>query len=268
MTTRFLTALAAVLLLVSSPALAAPSPLDEGEMASWGDPGGLVIAAPHGGFDLYSDAVARQAAMFAGAACVLASGYRTRERPWNVNRPTAGVGLRADAEVRDAGAEAVYQAWAGRVSALQPALYAEIHGNSRPESAHAIEVAVQGISPEDAAWFKRDFAKRVKAMPAGVPLVWMKVEGLDELHYHGESVKGQGVFMLVGKAVQLELPYAVRADEVVRGRYAFAIAQSLRGLEARAQRAKKLSACSRSFADSAGCRSATSVRPVGSACRS
>lgn len=213
-------------LITSQPAIAA-SPVEEGRFTLVRAASSLLIAAPHGGFDRYSDAFAREVALMCGASYLLADGFRTPAHPWNVNRPTEGVKLKAADEPITAAAQAVYLAYSGHVRKVSPALYVEIHGNSRPESAGFIELATQNLSVEDARWLKADFEARVARMPGRVRRFGLKIEPLDALHYQATSVKKQGVFCQVPRALHFETPWAMRSDDYTRGRYAAAIAGSL-----------------------------------------
>ncbi len=187
-------------------------------------PGPLLIAAPHGGFDLHSDALARQIALLADASYLLASGFRTRATPLNVNRPTVGVGLAAAEERETPAARAVYQRWEARVVALAPALYVEIHGNSREASAGALEVATQGLDLAAATRFEAMYRRRLAALPAGLPHLGMRIEPRDALHFSAMGLKTRGVLRRVGKALHIETPRAVRFDPVARSRYASLLA--------------------------------------------
>jgi hypothetical protein len=202
-------------------------PLAMGRMQSAGPPGGLVLAAPHGGFDLDTDEMARQAALLAGAGYLIASGYRTKEHPWNVNRPTAGVGLAPDAEARTPEAARVYQAYAARLDALRPALYVELHGNSRKESAGAIEVAAKGIPAAALLALQADFARRLAWLPAGCPRLPLAIEGFQPIHFHAEGAKQGGAFARVAHGLQLEIPRAARENPRWRSAYATALGLSL-----------------------------------------
>lgn len=209
------------------PAAAGPAdPLSAGRFETQPGSRAVLIAAPHGGFDWQTEAIARRIASATGAGCLVAIGYRTRRHPWNVNRPTEGVGLAAAAEPRSPEAEAVYEAWAARVTTLAPQLYVEIHGNARPASAGAIECATWKISPEEARAFRDAYLRRVSALPAALPRFGLRIEPLDPLHYRAAGAKANGVFRLVPRGMHLELPVALRVPEV-HGPYAEAIALAL-----------------------------------------
>lgn len=189
--------------------------------------GGLLVAAPHGGFDRHTDEMARRVALLAGGGYLLASGYRTRERPINVNRPTEGVGLAPDAEPETPDATRVWAAWAARLAAQRPTLYVEIHGNSRAASAGAIEVATVGVDATEAAWLKAEFGRRLAHLDPGMPRLPWAIEPLDRIHYRASGAKRRGALARVPLALHLETPWAVRGDERLRGRYADLIASTL-----------------------------------------
>jgi hypothetical protein len=193
-----------------------------------------VVAAPHGGFDLDTDEMARQAALLAGAGYVLASGYRTREHPWNVNRPTEGVGLAAAAETRSPEAAKVFEAYMARVEQLHPRIYVELHGNSRAESAGAIEVAAKGLPPAALEALQAGFNRRLATFPPGCPRLPLAIEGFQPIHFHAEGAKQGGVFARLPQALQLEIPRAGRQDPRWRSVYATALGLSLAELASRA----------------------------------
>lgn len=214
------------------PAVAA-SPLEAGRFEVLPGATGVLVAAPHGGYDLHSDDVARQVALATGAGYVLASGFRTFAHPWNVNRPTAGAGRAPDDEDHSPDARVVYEAFAGHVTRHAPRLYVEIHGNSRPASAGRIEVATLNIPDEAAQAFQADFRRRVAKLDASYPRYDLWIEPHDPIHYRAASAKRQGVLRLVPRMVHMELPKGMRFDARVRSRYAWTIAQCVEGLAER-----------------------------------
>jgi hypothetical protein len=218
------------------PQALATSPLEAGHFEASRGATCVVVAAPHGGFDLESDTMARQVALTIGAGYLLATGFRTFDHPWNVNRPTAGVGLKEEDEARTPEAQQVYEAYAQRLKQLAPCLYVEIHGNNRRESAGQIETATVNIQEGAARAFQADFRTRVAALDASYPRFDLKIEPLDAIHFRATSTKAQGVFTLVPRAVHLETPKAMRTDERVRSRYAWILAECVDDLACRLQR--------------------------------
>lgn len=198
------------LLLALAIAIAAssePSPLGLGQFIVEPGEGGIVVAAPHEGFDLLSSEVASAAAQVLGAGYVAAKGFRTFERPINVNRPTEGARLAADSERRTDRANAVFLAYQARVgeAARGPVgLLIEIHGNTRPESAGQVEIAAVGLAPESARLLKRSLEPRF-------PGYRVLVEPVDDLHFTGQGTKLWGAFRTAPVALHIELPAALRA---------------------------------------------------------
>lgn len=193
---------------------------------------GLLVAAPHGGFDRHTDEMARRIALLAGGGYLLASGYRTHDHPLNVNRPTEGVGLASEDERRTPAAAKVWAGWSARLDAQRPRLYVEIHGNNRAASAGAIEVATVGIDVAQATWLKAEFSRRLAYLDRGMPRVPWIIEPLDALHFRAGGAKKDGALARVPMALHLELPWAVRGDERTRGRYADLVASTLVAFEA------------------------------------
>ncbi len=192
--------------------------------------GGLLVAAPHGGFDLHSDEIARRVALLAGGGYLLATGFRTREHPLNVNRPTEGAGLPADQEAHTPAAAAVWAVWRAKVATQLPRLYVEIHGNSRKASEHRIEVATVGIDAARAVRLRADFALRLRGLAPAAPRLQWAIEPLEPLHYTAMGAKQWGALGMVPRALHLEIPFAIRTDPRLRGRYADCIASTVAAL--------------------------------------
>lgn len=191
-------------------AAAAPEPLSLGEFTVEPGLGGIVVAAPHEGFDLRSSEVASATARVLGAGYVSASGFRTFDRPINVNRPTEGVRMAPDAEVQTDRSRTVFLAYHARVgeAARGPVrLLIEIHGNARPENAGLVEIATVGIASDSA------LALKARLEPA-FPGYRFLVEPLDELHYAAMASKRWGALSSVPVALHFELPAALRAPGV------------------------------------------------------
>lgn len=217
--------LPAALVLMLSAAMPAGGTLQE-----LADPGGLLVAAPHGGYDLHSDEIARRVALLAGGGYLLASGYRTKAQQLNVNRPTEGAGIPSGQEAHTPAAALVWAGWQARLKAQRPRLYVEIHGNSRKDSAHHIEVATVGIDAARATRLRADFAARLCGLDAGQPRLQWAIEPLDPLHYQAAGAKKWGALGMVPMALHLEIPFAVRSDPRLRGRYADCIASTVAAL--------------------------------------
>jgi hypothetical protein len=174
--------------------------------------GGIVVAAPHEGFDIRTAEVASAAATVLGAGYVAATGFRTREHPINVNRPTEGAHLKPDEESRTERALTVFQAYHARLgeAARGPVrLLVEVHGNSRPENVGLIEIATVGVSTPSAEVLKVDLRSRFPAMR-------IAVEPVDRVHYAATASKESGAMSRVPQAVHVELPKDLREPSKAR----------------------------------------------------
>ncbi len=196
------------------------SPPGVGRLASHKGRPGLVIGAPHGTTDEYTDRISADLARRTGFGLVVATGYGDldgRRRRLNVNRPTEGVpGGSAGEEVYTESARAVYEAYLSRVREVAQGpldLYVEVHGNVRPESAGRIEIATVGVSRED-AWRLRALLELLRDAHLGedsnVPRLEVLVEPLDRLYWTASAVKQVGILRLPRQAIHVELPRAAR----------------------------------------------------------
>lgn len=207
-------------------------------------PPGLVIAAPHEGFDLHSDAIARGVAEALGAARVTAAQYRKRSRRRfiNVNRPTEEPweGERFAAERETGRARRIYgryQALIDEAAGKKPTpLLVEIHGNARKtrdgtSSIEVVECATVGISAKAARALLR-------LWPGDAPPLYF--DNLPEhrrYRYRGQSVrfryrasgaKKDGSLSRARAALHFECPSAARSDRDKRRRLIAAIAGILK----------------------------------------
>lgn len=187
---------------------------------------GMIVAAPHGTSDIGTAGIAAEVARRTGFGLVVATGFSiepdTRERPgrrFQVNRPFEGTpGGPASEETASARARQVYEAYERRVQETAHGslrFYAEIHGNSRPESAGRIEVATVGIDGETARRLRvllelvRD--AHLAAAP-GAPRLEVLMEGADAIRYTASGAKRDGILRWPLRAVHVELPRAARTE--------------------------------------------------------
>jgi hypothetical protein len=182
---------------------------------------GVVVAAPHGGFDPHTLEVARALAQALKSGVVTARGYRTEGHPLNVNRPTEGIPPLRETET--ARAHTVYTAWkTGVQRAAGPGgvkLYVEIHGNGRAETAGRIEVATVGITTGIAQRLKRTFhtVRRRLGKGAGkLNALDLWIEPVDRLVWRAGNTKRRGILANVPRALHVELPLAARDSRPVR----------------------------------------------------
>ncbi|MBM3270090.1 MAG: hypothetical protein FJZ01_20850 [Candidatus Sericytochromatia bacterium] len=184
-------------------------PLELGTFDVYPGLGGIVVAAPHEGFDLGTASVASAAATVMGAGYVGATGFRKRAHPINVNRPTEGVGLKPAEETRTERAETIYHAYLARLGHAARGsvrLLIEIHGNARAENVGVVEIATVGVSRDRALALRKRLSERF-------PQVDWRIEPLDELHYRAPASKEYGALSKVARSLHFELPQSLRGQD-------------------------------------------------------
>ena len=220
---------------------------------------GVVIAAPHEGFDENTSPIAKAVAESLGAGWVVATGYRDpAHRRWiDVNRPTQRVYVKGKAEkgkeTRDA--TKVYKRYqrrlrkAGRRKASEPLeLLVEIHGHARVAviggervRVRVIELATRGFGEEALKTLKARYESLVAELPAK-DRVRLVVEQLDptftyrgkELKYYfrasGAKKRGSLRPESARRILHFELPQAIRFKPNRREAYAALFSELLRSL--------------------------------------
>jgi hypothetical protein len=193
-----------------------------GEIAARAGRPGIVVAAPHGASDLGTGAMAAEIARLTGFGVVVATDFTVSEprgRRYQVNRPMEGVaGHPSSEDVESEGARAVYETYERRVrDAAQGPLvfYAEIHGNSRPDSAERIEIATVGVDAEQALKLRTLFElvrdAHLRTRPPA-PRFQVRVEPADPVYYTASGAKRAGILRLPQRALHIELPRAARHE--------------------------------------------------------
>jgi hypothetical protein len=176
----------------------------------------FLLAAPHGGFDLNTELIVPKVAEAIGVSELVATGFRKLEKPINVNRPTEGVRMRLAQEARTPEAAAVYEAYRDCVLSFGsrgPRLYVEIHGHGNTKVGNAIEIATVGMSIAEAIKIKKIFERAVAGQQfAQTPGV--NVEGVDKVVYVAGGSKAVGILSRVKRALHIELPQALRLQEI------------------------------------------------------
>jgi hypothetical protein len=220
---------------------------------------GVVIAAPHEGFDEHTSPIAKSVAGSLGAGWVVANGYRdpARQQWIDVNRPTQReyVGGKAAKGKVTRKATKVYERYqrllrkAGKRKRKAPLeLLVEIHGHARVAMiggqrvrVRVIELATRGFSEEALKGLKARYEILVAALPARdrIPLL---VEQLDptftfrgqELKYHfrasGAKKRGSLRAESAKRILHFELPQAIRFKPNRREAYAALFSDLLRSL--------------------------------------
>jgi hypothetical protein len=197
---------------------------------------GIVVAAPHGTSDLGTGAMAAEIARLTGFGLVVATDFSVSEHPgrrYQVNRPMEGMaGHPSSEDVETERARSVYEAYERRVrdAAQGPlAFYAEIHGNSRPESGERVEIATTGVDAEQAQKLRTLFElvrdAHLRARAAALRLA-VRVEPADSVFYTASGAKRAGILRLSQRALHIELPRVARQE--ARELYTLILADFLR----------------------------------------
>lgn len=187
---------------------------------------GCVVAAPHGTSDAFTDQIAAEIAQRTGFGLVVASGFSlepdTPQHPgrrYQVNRPTEGIPGRSPREETESPeARRVYLEFERRVREVARAplaLYVEIHGNGRRETAGQLEIATVGLDALD-AWRIRTLLElvrdaRVRAHP-GAPRLAVRVEPIDPIRYTASGAKQTGILRQAERALHIEIPRSARTE--------------------------------------------------------
>ena len=186
----------------------------------------MVVAAPHGSSDLGTGEIAAEIARRTGFGLVVATGFNVERdtaeqagRRYQVNRPLEGVPGRAPAEeMQSDTARSVYDAFERGVREVSQGplrFYAEIHGNSRRESADRIEIATVGVDAEQAVKFRtllelvREAHLRTRP---GAPRLDVRIEPADPIFYAASGAKRAGILRLPQRALHIELPRVARHE--------------------------------------------------------
>ncbi|MBL4849445.1 MAG: hypothetical protein JKY65_28280 [Planctomycetes bacterium] len=253
----FAPTLLALCALAAAPCLAG----DEPRMAFGAAPvhSGVVVAAPHEGFDSHTAPMARQIAVALGTGWVTATNFRrTRLRRWfDVNRPTQRFwveGRRTRGQVTERGTEvyAQYQKRVDAASGRSPLdLIVEIHGHARRaeiegvvQKVHVIELATRGFKRKELVALKARYDELLEALPEE-DRVALAVEQLNETYvYRGVEIQfyfGASGSKRAGslsakrsrRALHFECPSHVRFDPKRRERYVKLFTEVLRPLLSR-----------------------------------
>lgn len=184
----------------------------------------FAITAPHGRNDYQTDKIVSTICHSLKWDCIIAKHYRHQDHPINVNRPTEGIGLSPDEEVHSQRAELVYKAYRDTTNLISPIqnrkLYVEVHGNSRPQLANNIEIALVNFSLEQSELVKSIFETQLRDSsdysPASSVLrsVEILVEGADHITLQATGSKHSGMLGEVAKsktkAIHIEIPKKLR----------------------------------------------------------
>ena len=221
--TRFLTLLLVMTL--------APAPAHAQEVVRTADgvfeyltsPTGVVIAAPHGTYDINTPLIAISTAAQLHAGYIVFRGAAPGLRI-NVNRPTEGAGRTCANEPLTERARSTYETYVRlvRVAAgtARLPLYVEIHGNAEPRTAPDIEVAAKGMGANDARALKEAYPlllAAVRRRSPSFPALDLRIEPAEQLFFTATCTKTLGIFSteMIERALHFELPRAARQEPIL-----------------------------------------------------
>jgi len=211
--------------------------LDRGRFTLVRRPGGIVVSAPHGSGDTYSDVVAQRIAERMNASLIVVHGFMGtqsqggEDRRIAVNRPLEGPGIHTQ-DRPSANAEIVYRAYVDNVRSLAawpPALYIEVHCNAHPATRGVIEVAGVGLGVADARRIKAIYQQVAERALGRPPEVSLRIEGLDQIVMNGHGNKVAGILGRLPKGLHVEFPlHEVMRDPAALAAYGDIMAEVLR----------------------------------------
>lgn len=196
-----------------------------GEFEILAAPEGVLVAAPHGTADAYSDRIAIAAAGELRAGYLVARRFMPPRVRINVNRPTEGAFLPCAEEAHTDRARDVYEAYGGlvaRAAAGNPLrLYVEVHGNSNAQTARNIEVATVGITAAQARKVKEAYAgmlARARERAPDYPEFNLLIQPVDRVYYTAGCAKKLGIFASewVPRGLHFEFPRVAREGDALR----------------------------------------------------
>jgi hypothetical protein len=178
---------------------------------------GVVVAAPHGTVDTNTDRIATAIAERTGFSLVVATGYSfhrgSRLYRLDVNRPSESLVGGGETASSDESTQiyALYRARVQEAAQGPLALYVEIHGNRRPESAGHVEIATTGVDV-DTAIKLRELFSAAQAASGDARALKVLVEPADPVYFRASAAKRHGILTLPTRAIHIELPRAVRME--------------------------------------------------------
>lgn len=185
---------------------------------------GIIIAAPHGTYDIRTDALAKDVAGMLDAGYVIARGFSSGASRINVNRPTEGAGRVCERERRTDRARDVYDHYARLIGktcdgkALR--LYVEIHGHTSLPFLNRLEIATTGMTVEEARQLKEcfpTFLAQAKAVYPAYPELELRIEPLEKVFFGAGCSKKIGYLATrhMKRSLHMEIPRAARTTETL-----------------------------------------------------
>lgn len=185
---------------------------------------GVIIAAPHGTYDIHTDVLAKDVARALGAGYIIARGFSPGASRVNVNRPTEGAAYVCERERRTERARDVYDHYVRLIGkscdgkALR--LYVEIHGHTNLLFLNRIEIATTGVTIEEARQLKKHFSTflaRAKEVYPAYPELELRIEPLDKIFFSARCNKTTGYISTrhMDRALHMEIPRSARTPETL-----------------------------------------------------
>ncbi len=226
-----------------------------------GAPPGLVLAAPHEGYDMYTGDIANRVANSLGWGRVIAKEFRdTKARRWlDVNRPTQRVwtlgGKRGKEQTTRKGRETFSEyarrlRVAGQVSEGPLTLLVEFHGHNRriklgteKVRLDVIECATRGFSDAELRTLQARYQRlAAERWPVG-PIIALRFDQIDSnyvyrgvtqrFYFRASGAKEAGSLQssITKRALHFELPQSVRSTRTQRQAFGRLFAELLAPLK-------------------------------------
>jgi hypothetical protein len=185
---------------------------------------GIIIAAPHGTYDIRTDVLAKDVARIIGAGHIVARGFSSGTSRVNVNRPTEGAGRTCERERHTERARDVYDHYArliGKSCDGKPLrLYVEVHGHTSIPFLNRLEIATTGITMEEARRLKERFPAflaQAKALYPAYPELEIRIEPIDKIYFGAGCNKKIGYISTrhMDRALHMEIPRSARTPETL-----------------------------------------------------
>ena len=209
------------------------SMMAQGQMTPTNNNSDILMAAPHGTFDLGTDQILNDLCPALRWNCLLVTGFRSFAHAINVNRPTEGVRMKADEEVETPEAHRVYDMYHGYFDQLyrkdSSRWYIEIHGNADACCVHALEIATVGVDADTAKILASNLRNSLTAAGISPNELDIRIEPLNSLRFMAQGNKTKGVLHDVRRAIHIEAPSFARKER--RPQYTAALLDFFRGLD-------------------------------------
>ena len=185
---------------------------------------GIIIAAPHGTYDIRTDVLAKDVAQMLDAGYVIARGFSSGASRINVNRPTEGAGRVCEKERRTERARDVYDHYARLIDNIREGkslrLYVEIHGHTSILFFNRLEIATTGITIEEARQLKKRFSTflaQTKAFYPAYPDLELRIEPLERVFFGAGCNKKIGYISTghMDRSLHMEIPRLARTPETL-----------------------------------------------------